>query len=63
MFSVAAVSVLLALTPADWHFAWGPGGVWGPMAAWLWLLAAGVALTCVRRLRRAVAQVTQTSHT
>lgn len=63
MFSVAVVCVLLALTPADWHFAWGQGGAWGPMAAWLWLLAAGVALTCVRRLRRAMAHVTRTSCT
>lgn len=63
MFSVAGLCVLLALTPAAWHPAWGPGEAWGPMAAWLWLLSAGIAWTCLRRLRRAVAWVNRSSHT
>jgi phosphatidylglycerophosphate synthase len=63
MFSVAGLCVLLALTPSAWHPAWGPGAAWGPMAAWLWLLSAGIAWTCLRRLRRAVAWVKHSSHT
>jgi phosphatidylglycerophosphate synthase len=63
MFSVAGLCLFLALTPAAWHPAWGPDGAWGPMAAWLWLLSAGIAWTCVRRLRRAVDWVNRPSHT
>lgn len=54
MFSVAAVAFALAVSPISWHFTWGPGGVYGPMAAWLWLLVPGIALTVWLRLRRAV---------
>lgn len=54
MFSVAAVAVVLALSPASWHFAWGPNGQYGPMAAWLWLLVPGIALTILLRVRRAI---------
>lgn len=63
MFSVAALSAFLALAPADWHFVWGPAGTQGPMAAWLWLMAPGIALTCVLRLRRAIAHVRRTNRT
>jgi phosphatidylglycerophosphate synthase len=59
MFSVAILSCVLAVTPSGWWFAWGPGGGWGPMAAWLWIMSAGMALTAIRRLRRAVASVTR----
>jgi phosphatidylglycerophosphate synthase len=61
MFSIAIVAVLLALTPAAWHFHWGPGGNWGPMAAWLWVVIAGSALTVALRLRRAMRAVSRTT--
>lgn len=61
MFSIALVSVLLALAPSDWQFSWGPGGNWGPMAAWLWVMVVGTALTGFLRLGRAMAAVSQTT--
>lgn len=54
MFSVAGVAVILALVPALRGWTWGSGGGWGLMAAWLWLMVPGIALTGALRLRRAM---------
>lgn len=57
MFSIAGLGVILALVPGLRELAWGPGGSWGLMAAWLWLMVPGIAWTGILRLRRAVRAV------
>jgi phosphatidylglycerophosphate synthase len=56
MFSVALLSLFLAVTPAAWH------PQWGLMAALLWVLAAGGVYTAAIRLRRAAARVTRSTN-
>ena len=53
MFSIAAVSFYLAVTPAAWHPAFGAEGRFGLLAAMLWIIVIGGAITCVLRTRRA----------
>ncbi|MDU8911434.1 CDP-alcohol phosphatidyltransferase family protein [Aestuariicoccus sp. MJ-SS9] len=62
MFTVAGLAVLLAVAPESWRFTWGPGGAWGPMAAWLWIMVPGTAHTALVRLRRASAFLNQADH-
>jgi hypothetical protein len=57
MFSLAAGSTFLALTPAGWRLALGPDGAWGLTAVLLWVIVAGGVLTAILRLRRAVRAV------
>lgn len=59
MFSVAILAAVLALAPASWRFSWGPDDSWGPMALLLWVMVPGIALTAIRRMRRAVEAVDQ----
>lgn len=50
MFLVTLAAVYLTLAPRPWRFTWGPDDTWGVPAAALALIAAGAAVTCVRRL-------------
>lgn len=62
MFSVAVLAALLAITPTSWHFEWGPGATWGPMAVLLWIMVAGIVWTAMRRLRRIAKEIGHTDH-
>ncbi|MCC7146963.1 MAG: CDP-alcohol phosphatidyltransferase family protein [Phycisphaeraceae bacterium] len=52
MFVVTAAAVMMAVLPDQFQWSWGPQGQWGLMAAALWVVAVGSAVTCLRRLRR-----------
>ena len=55
MFSVAAVSFYLGVTPSAWHPAFGADGSRGLLALVLWIIVAGGVFTCLVRTRRAAA--------
>lgn len=53
MFSIAAVSFYLGVTPTAWHPAFGGEGRCGLLAAMLWIIVAGGVITGILRTRRA----------
>ena len=57
MLTLMAASLYMGVAPDSWHFSWGPGGAWGPVAAGLALIVIGGAWTAARRLSRAAADL------
>ncbi|MFN4142526.1 CDP-alcohol phosphatidyltransferase family protein [Aestuariivirga sp.] len=53
MFSIAAVSFYLGVTPEAWHPGFGADGAVGLLALVLWIIVIGGIYTCIVRTRRA----------
>jgi phosphatidylglycerophosphate synthase len=53
VLTISATALYMAISPAQWQPAWGPGGTWGLMSAALLLICLGGIYTAALRLRRA----------